>query len=271
MLDDFIMADLIKGYKKFADGKKTIVFAVDIEHSKKIAESYNEAGIPAVHIDATTPKQERKLKLNQFRTGEIKVLCNVDIVSEGFDVPDCEAVQLARPTKSLALYLQQIGRCMRPAANKEFGIVLDNANLWHIHGLSYIDRTWSLEGVKKSKLSPFDNLVAIDPDGRFRRINSLQEAKDIELVEITQDIENCLMLESFINEAILKGHEMAPVAFRFVEYLISINKNITEVEKTYCFTRLNQEGFVHKRGYWHYREIEIAEKLALKNHLEKIN
>ena len=262
MLDDFVMADLVQGYKKFAYGKKTIVFAVDIEHSKKIAERYNEAGVPAIHIDATTPKQERKFKLNQFRTGEIKVLCNVDIVSEGFDVPDCEAVQLARPTKSLALYLQQVGRCMRPAENKESGIVLDNANLWHIHGLSYIDRIWSLDGIKKSKQNPFNNLVAIDQNGRYRRINSLEEAKGLELVEITEDLVNRLMLESFIYEAIEKGHAMSSVAFRFVEYLISIDKNFTEVEKAYCYKRLNQEGFIHKRGYWHYREIEIAEKLS---------
>ena len=265
MLDDFIMADLVEGYKKFAAGKKSIVFAVDIEHSKKIAERYNEEGIPAVHIDATTPKQERKFKLNQFRTGEIKVLCNVDIVSEGFDVPDCEAVQLARPTKSLALYQQQVGRCMRPAANKECGIVLDNANLWHIHGLSYIDRVWSLEGVKKSKQNPFDNLVAIDQDGRLSRIKSLQEAKDVQLVEITPDIENCVMLESFINEAKEKGHEMSSVPFRFRDYMISVNKNITEAEKTYCFNRLNQEGYIHKRGYWFHINLEITEKLALKN------
>ena len=77
------------------------------------------------------------------------VLCNVDIVSEGFDVPDCEAVQLARPTKSLVLYLQQVGRCMRPSANKEFGIVLDNAGLCLEHGISYVDRDWSLEGIEK--------------------------------------------------------------------------------------------------------------------------
>jgi len=83
--------------------------------------------------------------------GKILVLSNVDIVSEGFDVPDCEAVQLARPTKSLVLYLQQVGRCMRPAAGKEHGLVLDNAGLWLEHGLSYIDRDWSLAGTKKSK------------------------------------------------------------------------------------------------------------------------
>ncbi|MDR1459852.1 MAG: DEAD/DEAH box helicase, partial [Bacteroidales bacterium] len=139
MLDNSIMANLIESYHKFANGKKTIVFAVDVKHSKEIVHRYQDAGIPAAHVDANTPKKERVDILNKFKAGEILVLSNVDIVSEGFDVPDCEAVQLARPTKSLVLYLQQVGRCMRPAQGKEYGLVLDNAGLWLEHGLSYVD------------------------------------------------------------------------------------------------------------------------------------
>lgn len=97
------MANLIESYKKFANGKKTILFAV--EHSKSIVERYLEASICAGHIDASTPKLDRKETLEKFRSGEIVVLSNVDIVSEGFDVPDCEAFQLARPTKLMVLYL----------------------------------------------------------------------------------------------------------------------------------------------------------------------
>ena len=101
------------------------------------------------------------------------VLSNVDIVSEGFDVPDCEAVQLARPTKSLVLYLQQVGRCMRPALGKEHGIVLDNAGLWLEHGLSYIDREWTLEGKKKSRKKEKQEIEAagIDDEGVIREIS----------------------------------------------------------------------------------------------------
>lgn len=136
MQDAELMADLVESYHAKAKGKKMIVFAVNVEHSRKIVAKYQKEGILAEHIDATTPKKERERILRQFRDGQIKVLSNVDIVSEGFDVPDCEAVQLARPTKSLALYLQQVGRCMRPAADKEEGVVLDNAGLWLEHGFA---------------------------------------------------------------------------------------------------------------------------------------
>ena len=119
MLDNSLMANLVESYQKYISGKKAIVFAVDIEHSKEIIKRYQEANIPAAHLDATTPKAERKEILQKFKNGEYLVLSNVDIVSEGFDVPDCEAVQLARPTKSLVLYLQQVGRCMRLGFNIE--------------------------------------------------------------------------------------------------------------------------------------------------------
>lgn len=115
-------------------------FAVNIEHSQQIVEEYCREGIAAEHIDANTPKKEREQILKRFRKGETLVLSNVDIVSEGFDVPDCEAVQLARPTKSLALFLQQVGRCMRPSPGKEEGLVLDNAGLWLEHGFCQQDR-----------------------------------------------------------------------------------------------------------------------------------
>lgn len=103
MQDTELMADLVESYHKKAEGKKTIVFAVNIEHSRQIVQRYRMEGIPADHIDANTPKKEREEILQRFRDGQIKVLSNVDIVSEGFDVPDCEVVQLARPTKSLPL------------------------------------------------------------------------------------------------------------------------------------------------------------------------
>ena len=204
MLDNSIMANLIDSYKKFADGKKTIVFAVDVAHSKEIVQRYRSAGVSAAHIDATTPKNERAETLNKFKSGEILVLSNVDIVSEGFDVPDCEAVQLARPTKSLVLYLQQVGRCMRPATGKEYGLVLDNAGLWLEHGLSYIDRDWTLTGTKKSKKNNYvqHDMVAIDEEGILRKIKRPFECVGFELTELTDELERLLIFESFLRNAI---------------------------------------------------------------------
>jgi superfamily II DNA or RNA helicase len=260
MLDNSLMADLIKSYQKYANGKKAIVFAVDIEHSKSIVDRYLEAGINAIHIDANTPKQERKEKLAQFKNGTIKVLCNVDIVSEGFDVPDCEVVQLARPTKSLVLYLQQVGRCMRPAEGKEYGIVLDNAGLWLEHGISYIDREWSLEGIKKHRkvVNPKD-VVTIDEEGRIRELKRPPEADGLELIELTEELERLLIFESYLTQAIAKEHKLVSAAYKYFDYLQENSKSITEYEIKYAHKRLNKEGYTHKIGFWYHRKKEMED------------
>lgn len=251
MLDNTLMANLVKSYQRYAAGKKTIVFAVDIEHSKKIVERYTKAGIPAEHIDAKTPKEERKSILQKFRNGEILVLSNVDIVSEGFDVPDCEAVQLARPTKSLVLYLQQVGRCMRPAAGKEFGLVLDNAGLWLEHGLSYIDREWSLQGDKKKKeFLAMKRHVGISDAGVLREINYPEEADYLELIEFSDEIERLLIFEDFLQFAKKKNHKMASVLFKYVNYLIEEKALFSNKELSYCHRRLNQFGCSYGKKFW---------------------
>jgi len=152
MRQEIIMANLTDSYFNHANGKKIIVFAVDVEHSLSIVKRYRNLGIKAEHIDANTPKREREEILERFRKGEIKILSNVNIVSEGFDVPDCDGVQLARPTKSLGFYLQQIGRCMRPAKGKDYAIVLDNVGLYEIFGSPKAQRNWSLEANQNIKL-----------------------------------------------------------------------------------------------------------------------
>ena len=251
MLDNSIMANLVESYKKFANGKKTIIFAVDIEHSESIVERYNKAGIPAVHIDSRTPKKERKEILEKFKKGKIKILSNVDIVSEGFDVPDCEVVQLARPTKSLVLYLQQVGRCMRPTEGKEFGIVLDNAGLWLEHGLSYIDREWSLEGIKKEKEGiKVHRTIVRDEEGILREFKRPEEAEGLELIEPTEDIEMILIFESYLTEAVTKKHKLASVIYKYCEYLILNKLPLSMYATQYGHKRLTKQGYNHTIGLW---------------------
>ncbi|MCL1493992.1 MAG: DEAD/DEAH box helicase [Pseudanabaena sp. Salubria-1] len=178
MRQDFVMADLIKSYVKDGEGKKMIVFAVDIDHSKDIVKRYEEAGFKAAHLDGTTKKSERKEIINKFKAGEIQILSNFDIVSEGFDVPDCQVVQLARPTKSLVVYLQQVGRCMRPSTSKPYCIVLDNVGLYQEFGSPKDDRPWTLKATK-------DNSTIKNPNPRpfeteFTRTNP--EEVDEELI-----------------------------------------------------------------------------------------
>jgi superfamily II DNA or RNA helicase len=143
-----IYGDVIKHYRDKADGKKAIIYTVSVDYSKKITEEFNKEGIITKHIDGKTPEKERDLIIQEFREGKIQCLSNCEIISEGFDVPDCECVILLRPTKSLTLYVQQSMRCMRYKEGKE-AIILDHvANVFRF-GLPWKDREWTLEGKKR--------------------------------------------------------------------------------------------------------------------------
>ena len=116
-----------------------------------MAEAFNAAGIRAAHIDGETPKPERDSVIVQFRQGTIKILCNVDLISEGFDVPDCECAILLRPTKSLTLYIQQSMRCMRYKPDKR-AVIIDHVGNYARFGLPDQHREWTLEGKKKKQM-----------------------------------------------------------------------------------------------------------------------
>jgi len=178
MRQDFVMANLIQSYLSYAKGKKMIVFAVNVEHSEDIVKRYLDEGFAAAHLDAKTNKRKRNEIINEFKTGKIQILSNVNIVSEGFDVPDCEVVQLARPTKSLAMYLQQVGRCMRPSKNKPYSIILDNIGLYGEFGSpTQTHRDWTLEPTKNS--SVISNSSSVNSEAIAR---SKPEETDEELI-----------------------------------------------------------------------------------------
>jgi len=164
MSDDRITADLVASKLKWANGLKTIVFAVNIEHSKAIIEQYRKSGIVAMHVDGEMSLEDRAKIFKDFKNGRTEVLCNVGIATYGFDEPTIMAVQLARPTKSLALYLQMIGRGARPCPEigKTCYILLDHANCRIEHGAPNADRKWSLKGKEKAKAKPRQFKVMID-------------------------------------------------------------------------------------------------------------
>ena len=137
-----IRSKLYESYKRFAPGRKGIIYAINRAHALKIAELYSRHNVNAVAIDCETPKCERQSIIERFKQGDIKVLVNVDIFTEGFDCPDVSFIQLARPTKSLALYLQQVGRGLRISAGKERTIILDNVGLYNYFGLPDANRDW---------------------------------------------------------------------------------------------------------------------------------
>lgn len=146
-----IVGDAIGHYSRLCPGKRAVVFAAGVENSKHIVAQFLVAGIPAEHVDGSMSNEERDAKVDRFRRGETLILSNSDLFGEGFDVPAIEAAILLRPTKSLSLYLQQVGRALRPAEGKAEAIILDHAGNSLTHGLPDDVREWSLEDREKKR------------------------------------------------------------------------------------------------------------------------
>ena len=139
---DEIRAGIVDTYIRYAKGKKGIVYTINKSHNIHVCNQYMENGFNAVAIDSDTPAEERDKLVGDFKRGKIDIICNVNIFSEGFDCPDVEFIQLARPTKSLSMYLQQVGRGLRPAEGKEKLIILDNVGLYNRFGFPSAKRKW---------------------------------------------------------------------------------------------------------------------------------
>lgn len=144
-----VVGDAIAEYRTKCAGKRALMFLWSVRASEQMSEQLNSAGIPATHIDGTTNDVERLHAVRNFRNGRIKVLCNVDIVSEGFDLPAIEALFLLSPTQSLGRYLQMVGRSLRPFPGKDYALIMDHSGLAFQHGLPDDEHVWSLEGSDK--------------------------------------------------------------------------------------------------------------------------
>lgn len=197
-----IFGDVVKHYKKLADGEQTICYCHSIEASQTVAETFNSLGILAAHIDAKTPKDERAAIIEKFRNKEIRVLTNVDLIGEGFDVPDCSTVIMLRPTKSTSLYIQQSMRGMRFKPGKT-SIIIDHVGNVHRFGLPDLKRHWSLESKKKQepatvKIKECKNCFAVYSSKEdscplcgykpeLKPIREIEVDKNSELQEITKE------------------------------------------------------------------------------------
>lgn len=146
--DATIQGDIVKNYRKYANGRQAIVYAPTIAVSKLIVNWFNNAGIDAIHVDAKTPVKDRDKIMSDFKTGKITILSNVDLISEGFNVPDVGVVILCRPTQSLVLHLQQSMRGMRYKPKKE-AIILDHVGNGANLGLPTDEFEWSIKSKKK--------------------------------------------------------------------------------------------------------------------------
>jgi DNA repair protein RadD len=148
MRDRALVGDVVEHWQRHAEGRTTVVFAASVEHSRELCEAFRAAGIAAGHIDANTPPEERDATLGDLAAGRITVLSNMGVCTEGWDLPRCKCVVLARPTKSLSLFLQMCGRGLRPWQDTS-AILLDHAGAVHEHGFPSDAREWSLDGKVK--------------------------------------------------------------------------------------------------------------------------
>jgi superfamily II DNA or RNA helicase len=145
-----VYGDVIESYRELADGLQTICYCSSIKHSEAMAEEFRAAGINAIHFDGNTPTGERKQIVQDFRDKKITILCNVDLISVGFDVPDCWCCILLRPTMSTALAIQQSGRALRPQEGKT-AVILDMVGNYLRHGLPDDPHEWSLDSSIKPR------------------------------------------------------------------------------------------------------------------------
>lgn len=193
-----IYADVLKTWIEKGENKQTILFAPSVAMSKKFAKEFNRNGIKAKHVDGVMKKSDRKDTLEAFRKGEIKVICNVDLISEGFDMSDANCVILTRPTESLAMFMQQAFRAMRYREGKT-AIILDHANNIAFHG--EIDQIfdWSLDGKNtRGENKSYERTV-------WERFNSNAVFDEsVELKEVIKDYDG--FYDKKIEEAIKLGN-----------------------------------------------------------------
>ena len=199
-----IYADILKTWLEKGENKQTILFAPSIAMSKKFAKEFNQNGIKAEHIDGKMKKVDRKETLEAFRKGQIKVICNVDLISEGFDMSDADCVILTRPTESLAMFMQQAFRAMRYREGKT-AIILDHANNIALHG--EIDQIfdWRLEGKNtRGENEGYERTV-------WERFNSNAVfEKSVELKEVIKDYNSVYdkLIERALTKRNIEGYKI---------------------------------------------------------------
>jgi superfamily II DNA or RNA helicase len=274
------LAPIVDSYLQHANGKRGVCFCINVEHSKSITHQYNLAGITAAHLDANCSKEYRAQILNDFRTGKLKIIANVGIITEGFDFPDLEMVQLARPTKSLSMYLQMVGRVTRAegglvdrfelpeirkkaieASSKPFGLVLDNAGCWQDHNLPDWDHNWEkyFKGqVKQKKVESSDDMfemlvyVVEDEKGNKMTKFNAKEIEGLKLVEVTRTVR-----EKIINLKSIKEFDK--------QYILA--QRITQIKKPGYVAFLKYIDYCKSNNYlivpevWDYIEKKLITEI----------
>lgn len=194
--------------KEYVPGKKGIVYAISIQHAEHIAEFYRENGIKAVAISSKTPSSLRKELIERFKSSsllsslnstsdEIEVLVSVDLFSEGFDCPDVEFIQLARPTLSLAKYMQMVGRGLRVAAGKDYCVILDNVGLYKRFGLPSVDRDWQSMFEGRTSLEDILQEACMQVNGHNCRMDLMMDGDEEMMKIISHEHQQRIIIDSY--------------------------------------------------------------------------
>ena len=146
-----ITGDAVTHYRRHCSGEPSIVFCVSVQHAEHVAEAFRAEGFQAASIDGSLDDATRAQRIADLGSGALQVLTSCEIISEGTDIPRVSAAILLRPTQSLALYLQQVGRVLRPFPGKTHSTILDHVGNVHRHGLPDDDRVWDLNAVKRKR------------------------------------------------------------------------------------------------------------------------
>jgi superfamily II DNA or RNA helicase len=223
-----LSGQLVDSYLKYAEGGRGIGFAINVEHSKAYADRYSEAGIPAIHLDANTPTEQRFEAFEKLKNNELKMIWNVGLLGEGVDIPALEIMQNAQPTTSLAKYLQRCGRALRAAPGKEYGIMIDHTDDWLTHGLPCRDRQWGLDGVIKQKREKSEAVKKEDGEIVERKkaaelAERVVEEATVELVDIMASSQDPAKiwwdnkLAELLDICRLKNYKKAWVSYRLMD------------------------------------------------------
>ena len=217
-----VVGDTIRDYHRYLNGLPCLCFCISIAHSEYMAKQFCANGIKAKSVSSNTPKDERKKILDGLATGEVEIVCNCDLVTEGVDIPVIAGVIILRKTLSLTIWLQIIGRALRPAKGKIAAIILDQVGNIYIHGHPMNGYEWSLKGVKQTakaekeiKIITCSGCYSAHPAGTIR----------------------CPLCDTILGKAMEKGEE----SFRKIEY---IDADLHVVESN--FSGISSEKFSEK-------------------------
>lgn len=247
MMDDEVMAGIWSSWRSHAYGKKTLCFASSIDHSLHIKSLFESHGIPSGHIDGKTKENERRRILRDFAEGRITYLTNVGVLTEGYDNPSIECVQLARPTKSYGLYNQMVGRGARPFKGKEHYILLDHGNNVIEHSIPEDEPVWSLKkgAIKKDEDDQKSYIVKEKSKNgdpivvTARQLPSIMD--EIELVAIDTTFRRDKINEC-LEYARLMGHKESAAWYNFSKALVRSGDKPSLPEIHYFRKKLGYDG-----------------------------